>query len=156
MALRANMVILRLMMVSVVMLLAACQSTGITVDNQLELEGTWHIDKINGQSVVNYSPAELRFDGNGVLSGNNSCNTFKGNYTFFGDALTLAPEAGTMKACVDALEAQEQKVMALMPKVTQASLVKSRLQLNDSNDKNLFILKKVANLKAVDTPSNTD
>ncbi|WP_298772691.1 META domain-containing protein [uncultured Shewanella sp.] len=141
------MVTLRLIQVSVVLLLTGCQSTGVTVDNQLKLEGAWHIEKINGQSVVNYSPAKLNFSQNGVLSGNNSCNTFSGNYTFIGDALTLAPEAGTMKACVDALESQEKQVMTLMPKVTQARLVKTQLLLQDEDDKTLFILNKTSNFQ---------
>ncbi|WP_299492617.1 META domain-containing protein [uncultured Shewanella sp.] len=137
------MIILRLMIASMIVLLAGCQSTGVTVDNQLELEGAWHIETINGQSVVNYSPAQLYFNNNGVLSGNNSCNTFTGHYTFTGDALTLVPEAGTTKACVDALESQEKQVMSLMPNVTQANLIKTQLLLQNKDDKTLFILKKI-------------
>lgn len=144
------MVTLRLIIVSIVLLLTGCQSTGVTVDSQLKLEGTWHIEQINGQSVVNYSPAQLSFSQNGVLSGNNSCNTFTGNYTFIDDVLTLVPEAGTMKACVDALESQEKQVMMLMPKVTQARSVKTQLILEDKDDKSLFVLKKLSNVQGDD------
>ncbi|MCL1122922.1 META domain-containing protein [Shewanella surugensis] len=146
------MMIVRLIIVSLVVLLTACQSTGVTVDDQLELEGTWHIEKINGQAVVNYSPAQLSFGTNGVLSGNNSCNTFTGNYTFVGSSLGLAPEAGTMKACVDALEAQEEQVMVLMLNVSQARLTKSKLLLKDENNKTLFVLKKMESENIGETP----
>ncbi|WP_299003522.1 META domain-containing protein [uncultured Shewanella sp.] len=144
------MMTLRWIIVSAVLLLTGCQSTGVTVDSQLKLEGTWHIEEINGQSVVNYSPAQLSFSPNGALSGNNSCNTFTGNYTFIDDVLTLLPKAGTMKACVDALESQEKNVMALMPKVTQARLVKTQLILQNKEGKTLLMLKRVSHAQGDD------
>ena len=47
-----------------------------------------------------------------------------------------------MKACVDALMAQEQRVMQAMPQVTQAEMAKGKLLLKGADDKTVFVLSK--------------
>ncbi|MCL1140120.1 META domain-containing protein [Shewanella pneumatophori] len=122
--------------------LAACQSTPQTQVEDLAIEGTWHIETAAGKPVIDYSPAELIFAADGKLTGNNSCNNFFGSYTIDGQALTLQPAGNTMKACVDALMAQEQRVMQAMPQVAQAEMAKGKLLLKDADDKTVFVLSK--------------
>ncbi|ABV86103.1 META domain-containing protein [Shewanella pealeana] len=122
--------------------LTACQSSPQTQVEDLTIEGTWHIESANGQPVIDYSPAELIFAADGKLTGNNSCNNFFGNYVLAGQSLQLQPAGSTMKACVDALMAQEQRVMQVMPEVTQAQMAKGKLVLKDADNKTVLVLSK--------------
>ena len=47
-----------------------------------------------------------------------------------------------MKACVDALMAQEQRVMQAMPEISQAAMSKGKLLLQDADSKTLMVLSK--------------
>ncbi|WP_076416198.1 META domain-containing protein [Shewanella sp. UCD-KL12] len=125
--------------------LAACQSTvnEPPKEQQIALTGTWQIEAIAGKAVIDYSPAQLIFSEDGKLSGNNSCNNFFGSYIVEGSSISLTPAGSTMKACVDALMAQEQQVMTNMPEVSSLQLSKGKLRLNDSEGKTLFIMSKI-------------
>lgn len=131
-----------LFLASLLLGLTACQSTPQTQLEDLAIEGTWHIESANGQPVIDYSPAQLTFEAEGKLTGNNSCNNFFGNYVLAGQSLQLQPAGSTMKACVDALMAQEQRVMQVMPEVTQAQMAKGKLLLKDADDKTVMVLSK--------------
>jgi heat shock protein HslJ len=122
--------------------LSACQSTQQAQIEDLAIEGTWHIEVANGQPVIDYSPAQLTFEAEGKLTGNNSCNNFFGSYVLSGQSLQLQPAGSTMKACVDALMAQEQRVMQAMPDISQGKLSKGKLLLQDTDNKTLLILSK--------------
>lgn len=122
--------------------LSACQSTPQAQTEDLAIEGTWHIEVANGQPVIDYSPAQLTFEAEGKLTGNNSCNNFFGSYVLSGQSILLQPAGNTMKACVDALMAQEQRVMKAMPEVSQAKMSKGKLLLQDADNKTLMVLSK--------------
>lgn len=115
--------------------LSACQSTAEPEPQGIELAGTWHIEVIAGNPVIDYSPAQLIFSQDGKLTGNNSCNNFFGGYSIQGSSITLSPAGNTMKACVDALMDQEQRVMMAMPKVTSGQIAKGKLLLKDARDR---------------------
>ncbi|MCG9695714.1 META domain-containing protein [Shewanella sp. Isolate11] len=119
--------------------LAACQTTSTTPTN-IAIAGTWHIESVQGRPVIDYSPAQLTFGEDNQLSGNNSCNQFFGQYQLNGEQLSLSPTGNTMKACVDALMDQEQRVMQAMPLVNQATLAKGKLLLKDTKGKTLLVL----------------
>ncbi|BAJ00678.1 META domain-containing protein [Shewanella violacea] len=123
--------------------LSACQSTAEPEPMEKELAGTWHIEAVAGQPVMDYSPAQLIFSHDGKLSGNNSCNSFFGEYSLQGSSITLSPTGSTMKACVDALMDQEQRVMKSMLEVTSGQIAKSKLVLKDANGKTQFVLSKI-------------
>ena len=131
-----------LIVASLLLGLTACQSTPQTQVEDLAIEGTWHIESANGQAVIDYSPAELIFAADGKLTGNNSCNNFFGSYVLNGESLLLQPAGSTMKACVDALMAQEQRVMQVMPEVTQAQMAKGKLVLKNADDNTVMVLSK--------------
>lgn len=59
--------------------LTACQGTDLTKNNSTPLEGSWHIEAIQGKPVIDYSPAHITFEAEGKLHGNNSCNNFLAN-----------------------------------------------------------------------------
>lgn len=120
--------------------LTACESTDSAKNDTIPLLGSWQIEMVQGQPTIDYSPAQLTFEAEGKLHGNNSCNNFFGQYTQQGQELKLSPAGSTMKACVDALMQQEHKVMQAMPLVTQAKLVQGRLTLLGSDDKPLLVL----------------
>ncbi|MCG9730110.1 META domain-containing protein [Shewanella sp. Isolate13] len=132
-----------LIVASLLLGLTACQSTSPTQIEDLAIEGTWHIESANGQPVIDYSPAQLTFEAEGKLTGNNSCNNFFGNYVLAGQSLQLQPAGSTMKACVDALMAQEQRVMQVIPAVTQAQMANGKLLLKDADNKTILILSKM-------------
>ncbi len=120
--------------------LTACESADSAKNDTIPLLGSWHIEMVQGQPTIDYSPAQITFEAEGQLHGNNSCNNFFGQYTQQGQELKLSPAGSTMKACVDALMQQEHKVMQAMPLVTQAKLVQGRLTLLGSDDKPLLVL----------------
>ncbi|MEC4728135.1 META domain-containing protein [Shewanella sp. D64] len=123
--------------------LTACQSSNVTQVQNIKLQGTWNIEVVANKPVIDYSPAQLIFAKEGKLSGNNSCNNFFGSYFIDGENIRLTPAGNTMKACVDALMDQEQRVMAAMPEVTNASLVKGKLVLKDAMGKTQLVLSKL-------------
>ncbi|GGI99045.1 heat-shock protein HslJ [Shewanella hanedai] len=123
--------------------LTACQSSDVAQVQDIELQGTWNIEVVADKPVIDYSPAQLIFAEEGNLSGNNSCNNFFGSYTIDGDNVRLIPAGNTMKACVDALMDQEQRVMAAMPEVTNASLAKGKLLLKDAKGNTQLVLSRL-------------
>ncbi|MBW8183029.1 META domain-containing protein [Shewanella nanhaiensis] len=120
--------------------LTACQSTSVPQTQDIELIGTWNIEVVAGKPVIDYSPAQLIFADEGKLTGNNSCNNFFGSYSIDGDNVRLMPAGNTMKACVDALMDQEQRVMSSMPEITNAVLAKGKLLLKDEAGKTQIVL----------------
>ncbi|MGL4475752.1 MAG: META domain-containing protein [Shewanella sp.] len=120
--------------------LGGCQAT--TPSSDLDLIGQWKIETIMGQPTVDYSPAELIFSADGTLTGNNSCNQFFGKYEFANNQLTLMPAGTTMKACVDALMAQEQLVNQAMPVVASTQYANGQLSLLDGEGQVLLVLTK--------------
>lgn len=120
--------------------LSACQSTDVAKQDTVPLQGSWHIEAIQGQPTVDYSPAQITFDAEGKISGNNSCNNFFGQYSQQEQELKIIPGGSTMKACVDALMQQEHKVMQALPLVAKAKLVQGRLTLLSSDDKPVLVL----------------
>ncbi|MCF1428501.1 MAG: META domain-containing protein [Shewanella sp.] len=123
--------------------LTGCQSSPAQHDQQVNLIGDWKLEVIMGQPTVDYSPAQINFDKDGRLSGNNSCNNFFGTFTQEGNQLTLDPAGSTMKACVDSLMAQEQLVNQAMKLVQTAEMKGGKLELLDENGKLLLTLTKL-------------
>ncbi|MFQ6370755.1 META domain-containing protein [Shewanella sp. YIC-542] len=121
---------------------SACQSLTTPPITATQLLGDWHIQQINGQPVVDFSPAQLTFAENGKLSGNNSCNNFFGRYQLQAQQLHLMPAGSTMKACVDVLMAQEQQVMQLLPQVVTAERQGNQLRLQGSQGATLLLLQR--------------
>ncbi|WP_394205179.1 META domain-containing protein [Shewanella waksmanii] len=123
--------------------LAACQSAPQPEQSNLDVIGTWHIEVAQTKPVIDYSPAQLTFAEDGKLSGNNSCNQLFGQYSIDGEALTISPAGSTMKACVEALMMQEQRVMAALPLITQGKMQQGKLLLQDEKGNTQLVLSRL-------------
>lgn len=77
--------------------------------------------------------ATLAFSPASRLSGSTGCNTFGGDWTQDGSALTLSLGATTKKACPGALAAQETAVLADLERVATFAVVSGALRLSASD-----------------------
>lgn len=77
----------------------------------------WRIEDVDGMGVIDFSNATLDFGADGHLSGNATCNRLIGSYRTDGEAITIEPAGATMMACPEALMAQEQRILDLLPKI---------------------------------------
>jgi CubicO group peptidase (beta-lactamase class C family) len=89
----------------------------IAHDDMPLLGREWRIEDVEGMGVIDFSNATLHFMSDGTLAGNATCNRLIGSYEIEGDALTVAPTGATMMACPEALMAQEQRILDLLPKI---------------------------------------
>lgn len=128
-------------------IIGGCQTPISDSQYTLDLLGKWRISNINQHKAPNYSTAYLQFAADGVLTGNNSCNEFQGSYQLHGQQLQIAANQGTMKACVDALMAQQQQLDSTLPQVQQVSMSGNKLLLLDG-DHNVLV-------KLVKEPTDT-
>jgi len=76
--------------------------------------GEWRIEDIGGRGVIDYSPARLRFNADGRLTGNASCNQLMARYTVENSSFSIEQAGTTRKACPPALMNQEQNLLALL------------------------------------------
>ena len=128
-------------------IIGGCQTPIPDSQYTQDLLGKWRISSINQHKAPNYSTAYLQFAADGVLTGNNSCNEFQGSYQLHGQQLQIAANQGTMKACVDALLAQQQQLDNTLPQVQQVSMTGNKLLLLDG-DHNVLV-------KLVKEPTDT-
>jgi heat shock protein HslJ/uncharacterized lipoprotein YbaY len=76
--------------------------------------GEWIVEDIDGGGIIDRSRATLVFGADGRISGRASCNTYGGQYTLTGEALTIGKAAVTMMACAPSLDAQEQRFLSAL------------------------------------------
>lgn len=119
---------LKISVVLIVSLLAAC-SMQPEKSFQEELIGSWHIEMIKNRAVVDFSAASLRFNAEGKLSGNASCNGLSSSYSIDGNKVNLNEGAITRKMCLDALMEQEGRMLAAMKEVRTARIEGAMLYL---------------------------
>lgn len=75
----------------------------------------WKMTEINGAPAISGSSANLRFDADGTLGGNTSCNSYATSYTATETALAVNPAiAVTMMACDGPTSAQEQAFLDVL------------------------------------------
>ncbi|WP_289042659.1 serine hydrolase [uncultured Aliiroseovarius sp.] len=79
----------------------------------------WMIEDIDGAGVIDNSPASLQFLPDGSLAGNTTCNRLIASYQASDDVLSIDLGGSTMMACPPALMDQEQKMLELLPTVTE-------------------------------------
>ena len=120
--------------------LSACQAPIAANHYSQPLLGKWRISSINQHKALNYSTAYRELATNGELRGNNSCNEFEGSYHLSGKQLNIDANHGVMKACVDALMAQQQQLDKVLPQVQQLKLKDDKLQLLNSQQQVLVKL----------------
>lgn len=74
----------------------------------------WVVEDIGGAGIIDRSRVTLRFERDGRLGGNASCNSYTGNYTLGGELMGFSAVAATLMACSPALMAQEQTFFELL------------------------------------------
>jgi heat shock protein HslJ len=74
----------------------------------------------------------------GDLSGSTGCNTFGGSYTQSGSSLTITLGPSTLIGCPPPLDAQEQAVLAALPKTASFTVDGGALTLLDSEGAHLL------------------
>lgn len=129
------------------LLLSACAADSGTASSPSPtadpLTGSsWVLDSILIGSVLEPSAADasLNFGAEGQLSGSTGCNRFTGSWEGDAGALTLTLGGTTMMACVDpAAQAQEQAVLAELPRAKSASIGNERLTLKDEGGADLAV-----------------
>lgn len=82
----------------------------------------WMIARLNGKPVMTSAPIVLRFDENGQISGNASCNAYTASGTIEDSILTIGPIALTRKACMPKVMEQEAFFLDLMENVSQMQI----------------------------------
>ncbi|HYC31381.1 MAG TPA: META domain-containing protein [Gemmatimonadales bacterium] len=79
------------------------------------LAGTkWRLVDLAGQPAASGVEATLEFGDDGSVSGNASCNNFRGTATVSGDAITFGPLATTRKMCDEVVMTQETAYLAAL------------------------------------------
>jgi heat shock protein HslJ len=122
------MTYLRISVVLSVSLLAACtMQPEKTFEN--ELIGNWRIELIKDKPVVDFSAASLRFEEDGKLSGNASCNILSSSYIVDSNKVTLNEAVITRKMCFEALMEQEGRMLIAMKEVRTARIKDAMLYL---------------------------
>lgn len=100
-------------------------SPGAAHAQQPDLRGTWRVERIAGEPVIEGSTVTLQFDDQGRISGRASCNRFTGSYTLAADRLTIGPAATTRMACAEAQMGQEMRFLRMLDGVKRWSIAES-------------------------------
>ncbi len=99
---------------SVTVALGAKTFTGCGGEPAALLRGEWIIAEINGKPPVAGSTPTVKFEADGKLNGNASCNRFFGAYTLTGEGLTVGDLGSSMMACDQPLMDQEMMVLEIL------------------------------------------
>jgi heat shock protein HslJ len=116
----------------IVVLAAACTSTAT---NQ-NLTGTkWKLAALNGKApVTSDNSVILNFDPNNQISGNSGCNSYGGDYTASGSALSFSKVFSTLMACADqSVNDQEAAFHQALSKVATFEISNGQLNLKDAS-----------------------
>lgn len=98
-----------------------------------ELLGAWTVEYIGDRPVIDRSPAFIRFDAEGRVSGSATCNRMSGTYTQDGTALALGPMAVTRRMCPDSLMEQERRLLRALEQVATWRIQNEMLILEDAD-----------------------
>ena len=104
------------------LVLAACASGngGSSADGAegagpASLAGTrWRLEDLAGKGVVDSSRATLEFTADSAVSGNGSCNRFRGPVTVGGGTISFGALAATKMFCGEAVTNQESEYFAAL------------------------------------------
>ncbi len=92
------------------------------VDIEELTEQGWMVAKLNGSALLATAGASMKFDADGRVSGNASCNSYTGSFKVNAGKLLVAPLAMTRKACLPAVMQQEQAFIQVLQTATNMTL----------------------------------
>ncbi len=86
----------------------------------------WVVEDIGAAGIIDRSRVTLLFEADGNISGQGSCNSYRGGYTLTGESLGVSRIAATLMACSPALMTQEQAFFAILEALTRFEIPDSR------------------------------
>ncbi len=118
------------------LLLAACAPSD-------SLNGTtWILATLQGQPALMDKSVTLNF-ADGVLSGNDGCNSYSTTYQISGEKLTIDKNIiSTMMACADPIMQQASAFQEVLINTTAYQIDKNQLSLVDENGQTLAVFSK--------------
>ncbi|MEJ2447484.1 MAG: META domain-containing protein [Anaerolineales bacterium] len=122
---------IKVFLIIALILLASTACQGFTPIGQDQLSGTeWVLVSINTDTDLVGSPPSLVFEGD-ELSGNASCNIYRGSYQVQGETLSLGPLARTEMYCQDpaGVMDQEDRYLEMLAAVDSFTLAGSSLTI---------------------------
>ena len=97
------------------------------------LGGTvWQLEDLGGAGVIDDAQATLEFAEGGSVSGNGSCNRFRGTATVSGSDISFGPLALTRMACPEAIMNQENAFLAALGKASRFEVKDSFLYIHSA------------------------
>ena len=78
------------------------------------LGSAWSVKDLGGAGVMDRVPVMLEFSADGAVTGNASCNQFRGTVTVLTGSITLNPLATTRKMCAAAVMHQEARYFEVL------------------------------------------
>lgn len=83
---------------------------------------TWVLESMNKETLAEDSRVTMTLGREAKAQGYTGCNAFEADYTLEGATVAIGPQvkAGGGKCTIPALRAQEEKFMALLPRMTMA------------------------------------
>lgn len=94
----------------------------------------WGVEDIDGEGVIDGSPASLKFLPDGRLAGSATCNRLLGSYQKDGNQLSLERAGTTMMACPQAQMKQEGRLLDLLSEVTRYTIDDSGVLILETDD----------------------
>lgn len=79
-----------------------------------EIYGTWVIEQARTAPIVDKSRARLVLGRDGRVSGHDTCNPMKGNYTLQGDRIKFSPIATGRITCVELYGEQSDRILSAL------------------------------------------
>lgn len=112
---------------------AACLSAcaAVSAPQPAALHGDWQVLRLAGAPAS--AQTRLSFDHEAHFSATAGCNTIFGSYRVDNNRLTLPPAASTLKACDEALMAQESRLHTVLANINGAvfHIEQNRLRILD-------------------------
>lgn len=112
-------------------------STNMLQPDPLPYEGHWVVEVIDNIRVMPDSKVTMRIEGQRV-SGDASCNTYRGSFTVNGSSVTVGEFLKTMKSCDGAHLSQENDFLELLREVVRYEVhSRDTLELTTSERKTI-------------------
>ena len=107
---------------TILILLAAFILAACSGGSSASIQGDWNLVSVSGPAAqLTVDPQVetlITFGADGKLSGNVGCNSFGGDYTVDGNALTFGPVASTLMFCQETAEQEAITLAVFQEKAT--------------------------------------
>jgi heat shock protein HslJ len=126
---------------SLIVLVAACTAAPAA---QNLTSTQWKLTTLNGKAPVTTNKSlTLNFDSNDQVSGHSGCNSYGGDYTANGNALSFSKVFSTLMACPgEGIDEQESAFHQALSQVTTFEISNGQLNLKNANGSVLLVFSK--------------